>query len=749
MNKIYFAHSGNNPDKSDWQWLSNHLHNVADLAASNASYFKASQLAKIAGLLHDVGKYSEAFAQRLEGGKRVDHATAGAQIAIQQWENLGKIIAYVAAGHHAGLSNGVDLGNNRATLEERLNKDIPLLDKVWKQALALPEQLPLPLHKPAEKPFHGFQLAFLIRMIYSCLVDADFIDTEHFYKKLEGKSPNRGAYPSLQKLQIVLENYLTKLQEKAATHSPGEVNDLRRKVLEYARKQAQLEPGLFSLTVPTGGGKTLTSMAFALDHALVKHPDAMQLRRVIYVIPFTSIIEQNAKVFRDLFSELGEDIVLEHHSAFDDADFNWREETKDKLRLSMENWDAPVIVTTAVQFFESLFADKSSKCRKLHSISSSVIILDEAQMMPQKLLRPTMAAIDELARNYNCSIVLCTATQPALLHSDKFHNGFQNVREIAPDPVQLYQELDRVTVRHIGIQTDEELAERMASNTQILIIVNNRRHARALFELTDSNEKYYHLTTLMCAKHRKEILEEIRIKLKRREPCKVISTSLIEAGVDVDFPMVMRAESGLDSLAQAAGRCNREGKKTKEESELLIFSSPDWKAPPELEQAAACMRQVVRNHSGDLLAPEAIKAYFQELFYHNETQLDAKKILQAHRDHCQNLSFPFQNIARDYRIIESHLHPIIIPYDDEAEKWIEKLHHAEFVGCIADKLQQYLVQVPEQAFIALKTAKIIVTIQPEKFGDQFWKLINPSIYDAQAGLRWDDPNYMDIDTTVI
>ncbi|MCU7926130.1 MAG: CRISPR-associated helicase Cas3' [Candidatus Thiodiazotropha sp. (ex Dulcina madagascariensis)] len=744
MNKRYFAHSGNNPDKSDWQPLSEHLHHVADLAASSAKHFKASQLAQIAGLLHDAGKYSEAFAQRLEGGKRVDHATAGAKIAIQQWERLGKIIAYIVAGHHAGLANGVDLGDNRATLEERLKKDIPLLDEAWKQALVLPDQLPFPPHKPAEKSFHGFQLAFLIRMLYSCLVDADFIDTERFYRKLEGKTQNRSEHPPLQKLQVALDKHLTALQERTAAHSPSAVNDLRKKVLEYARKQAQSEPGLFSLTVPTGGGKTLTSMAFALDHAL-KH----QLRRVIYVIPFTSIIEQNAKVFRDLFGEFGNDIVLEHHSAFDDAGFDWREETKDKLRLAMENWDAPIVVTTAVQFFESLFADRSSKCRKLHNISGSVIILDEAQMMPQKLLRPTMAAIDELARNYNCSVVLCTATQPALLRSDEFHNGFQNVREIAPDPARLYRKLDRVTVRHIGIQTDEDLAERIAGNIQILIIVNNRRHARALFELTDGGDSHYHLTTLMCAKHRKMILEEIRIKLKSGEPCKVISTSLIEAGVDVDFPMVMRAEGGLDSVAQAAGRCNREGGRAKEDSELLIFITPDWKAPPELEQAAACMRQVVRNHSGDLLASEAIKAYFRDLFWRNDAQLDSKKILNVHRDHCQCLSFPFQNIARDYRIIESHLHPIIIPYDSEAEKWIERLHHAEFVGRIAGKLQQYLVQVPKQAFIVLKTAGVIVAIQPERFGDQFWKLNNQGIYDEAAGLNWENPTYIKAEATVI
>ncbi|MET0051627.1 MAG: CRISPR-associated helicase Cas3' [Candidatus Thiodiazotropha sp.] len=735
MDKIYYAHSGNDPAKSDWQLLSDHLTRVARLAGENASYFRSEQLATVCGLLHDLGKYSEAFAKRLEGGKRVDHATAGAKIAVEKWPRLGKLLAYVVAGHHAGLANGVDLGNGRASLEERLERAIPALDDVWKAEIRLPEQPIFPAFKPAENP--GFQTAFLVRMLYACLVDADYLDTERFYLGLEGKQQQRGEYPPLEALRERLDHHLTDLLAKNASCGPESVNGLRGRILRHARSQAQLEPGLFSLTVPTGGGKTLTSMAFALDHAI-----AHGQRRVIYVIPFTSIIEQNAGVFRNLFNELGEDIVLEHHSAFDDSGFDCRDETKDKLRLAMENWDTPVVVTTAVQFFESLFADRSSKCRKLHNVAGSAIILDEAQMLPQKLLRPTMAAIDELARNYRCSVVLCTATQPALQRSDEFHNGFDHVREIAPEPQRLYCQLDRVSVRHIGVQTDEQLTEKLNTNQQILVIVNNRRHARALYDYIGEGDGHFHLTTLMCAKHRKVKLEEIRRRLRDGESCKVVSTSLIEAGVDVDFPRVMRAESGLDSIAQAAGRCNREGKHDKSKSEVLIFSSPDWPAPPELEQQAASMRMVLRNHEGDLLAPDAIRAYFQDLFWRDPGRLDAKNLLPLHREHYERFSFPFQTIASEYRIIDSFMRPIIIPFDKEAEQGIERLHYSEFVGGLAKRLQPYLVQVPERVFLSLKSAGSIAEIGADRFGGQFWELIHLGLYDDDAGLSWEDPSHI-------
>lgn len=408
-------------------------------------------------------------------------------------------------------------------------------------------------------------------MLFSCLVDADFLDTEAFYDGSEGRSLLRDApVPTLAALREQLDGYLERF--KADTN----VNQIRAGILRHVRQQSEHAPGLFSLTVPTGGGKTLASLAFALDHA-IRHG----LRRVIFVIPFTSIVEQNAAVFRAALGPLGEAAVLEHHSAFaapkssrDEPD---RYQAQEKLKLAMENWDAPIVVTTAVQFFESLFAARPSQCRKLHNITGSVVILDEAQTLPLKLLRPAVAAIDELARNYRSSIVLCTATQPALNAPD-FKGGLADVRELAPEPPALFRRLDRVRVRHIGTLDDAALTALLREREQVLCIVNNRRHARAVYQSLADLPGARHLTTLMCAKHRSEVLAEIRGMLRRGEPCRLAATSLIEAGVDVSFPRVFRAEAGLDSVAQAAGRCNRNGEWAVEDSEVLIFAnaSDDW-----------------------------------------------------------------------------------------------------------------------------------------------------------------------------
>ena len=626
---IYFAHSGSQANKSDWQTLQDHLQVVASIAKHNARYFGAEELAYLVGLLHDLGKYTPEFQARLEGSpNKVDHATAGAKVAAEILpEPFYKLISYAIAGHHAGLANGINEGDGRSSLEARLKqtfgKELCRLDtEAWRKELSLPEvnQLLPKIQPHPDHANHGFQFAFLIRMIFSCLVDADFIDTDKFYKKLEAKPWLRGGYPELGDLKCVFDAYL---QDKSVNSKPTKVNQLRQDILTTARKRSHLPPGLFTLTVPTGGGKTFSSMAFALDHAL-----AHDMRRIIYVIPFTSIIEQNAKVFREAFGELGESSVLEHHSNFDDRHIK-NEDTQDKLKLAMENWDMPIVVTTAVQFFESLFADRPSRCRKLHNISGSVIILDEAQTLPLKFLKPVMAAIDELARNYGCSVVLCTATQPALCEPD-FNKGFENVREIAPNPAQLFEELSLVSVSHLGELDDEKLSERIQTNEQILTIVNNRRHAQSLFqELKEKKiEGVFHLTTLMCAAHRVQTLNGIRERLKNNQPCRVISTSLIEAGVDVDFPCVMRAEAGLDSIAQAAGRCNRERLKTKEDSHVWVFKSPDWNVPPELDGLAAGMRSVFRRGYDNLLGQEAIREYFSEVYWRKGDELDQKQLMK-------------------------------------------------------------------------------------------------------------------------
>ena len=739
---ICYAHSAENRPESDWQTLKNHAENVAALAAQFAEPFGAAEIARYTALLHDLGKYSEPFQNRLRGGKRVDHATAGAKEAIARWKITGKLMAFCIAGHHAGLANGSGEGHNRSTLKERLAADIPALNPVWQAEIPLPEKIPLPPLKSNPK-YPGFAQAFFTRMLYSCLVDADYLDTEAFYARLDGKTVARGGYPALGALQQAFNQHLQNVRADAKENSEGgqaELNRLRSDILDHAQQQAALPSGLFTLTVPTGGGKTYTSMAFALEHAR-QHGQ----RRIIYVIPFTSIIEQNAAAFRDAFGDLGEAAVLEHHSTFDDRKLQERD-PRDKLRHATENWDAPIVVTTAVQFFESLFADRSSRCRKLHNIANSVIILDEAQMLPLHLLRPVMAAIDELARNYRCTAVMCTATQPAISADNGFYGGFSDVREIAPDPARLYTALRRTTVRHIGNQSDAELLEHLTAQPQLLIIVNNRRHARSLYDSAKPLDGVYHLTTLMCAEHRSEVLKTIRARLKAGAPCRLIATSLIEAGVDVSFPRLMRAEAGADSIAQAAGRCNRENLRTADESEVLIFRPEEqWKAPPELATYAACMRETLRN-DGDLLAPEAMIAYFRRVY--DLSDLDKHHILEMLKN--AGSDFPFQTIAEKSRVIESnHMLPLLIPYDANAEAHINALEHADTIGGLLRQLQRYTVQVPEKALCILCKNRRVKIINKEKFGEQFYALIGTDLYDAQAGLNWDNPDYINADNLCI
>ncbi len=757
----YYAHSAQDElvnllPYEHWQTLQSHSVNVGEMAAEFARVFGAQEIACQTGKLHDLGKYSEAFNHRLHGGPSVDHATAGAKIAVERWGGvIGKLMAFCIAGHHAGLANGSGEGNNRHTLKDRLalqfGADIPALDNLWQQEIKLPETLSAPpLKADAHHPF--FSYAFFTRMLYSCLVDADYLDTEAFYSNLENKVAERSGYPDLNVLQHNFNQFINEFRRRIA-EAPEQteaekrnaaLNRLRSEILDHAVEQAAQPQGLFTLTVPTGGGKTFTSMSFALEHA--KRHD---MRRVIYVIPFTSIIEQNAAEFRKAFGELGEQAVLEHHSTFDDGKLQ-NEATKDKLRLASENWDAPIVVTTAVQFFESLFADRSSRCRKLHNIAGSVIILDEAQMLPLNLLLPIMQAIKELAQNYRCSVVMCTATQPAVQAENGFYRGFENVREIAPKPTALFDKLRRTTVQYIGTQTDVDLLTKLAEHPKMLVIVNNRRHARSLYDQAKHLDGTFHLTTLMCAKHRSQKLDEIRGRLKNGEPCRVIATSLIEAGVDVDFPLVMRAEAGLDSVAQAAGRCNREGKRPSENSFVWIFAPEDkWQAPPELATQAAVMRLTADSFSDDLLSTQAVAAYFAELYQLKGNELDNKKILKMHNDRGQSLDFPFQTIADKFRMIESHMQPLIIPFDGEAENLISSLHHADHIGGLLRKLQPYTVQIPEKALAALYKAGRIEPINEKNFGKQFYTLIGLDLYDDVAGLSWDNPYFLQEENSIL
>lgn len=736
--RIFYAHSTERPDRGDWQLLTDHLADVGQLAAHHARYFGGEDCARIAGQLHDVGKYTREFQNRLEGAlDKVDHATRGAVIANERYGSLGRLLAYGIAGHHVGLANGFQ-GGSRKSLKERLKKELPALDPIWETEVSLKSNPTPPPFSVAEKmPF--FQYSFFGRMLFSCLVDADYLDTEAFYAQADPRIAKlRGGYPDLEDLKGRLDQYL----EQFKSDTP--VNKVRSDILEHVRGATSEPTGMFSLNVPTGGGKTLSSLAFALDHA-IHHG----LRRVIFVIPFTSIVEQNATVFRRALGDTDSSIVLEHHSAFVDST-DQAPQAREKLRAAMENWDAPVIVTTAVQFFESLFADRPSRCRKLHNITGSVVILDEAQTLPLKLLRPCVAVMGELARNYSTSVVLCTATQPALSQEDGFKDGLVGVRELAPYPELLHQKLERVSVRHVGALTDEELVEELSARDQVLCIVNNRRHARSLYESMSSYPGARHLTTLMCAKHRSAALEEIRELLRNGESCRLVSTSLIEAGVDVDFPAVFRAETGLDSIAQAAGRCNREGLRDISESEVTVFSvGSDWGTPSELTQFAQAARAVFRQFPDTPLSLSAIRQYFGEVYWQKGPKhLDAHGLMGLIED-GQVEGIPYEVLANKFRMIESNMFPIIIPFDDTAKRALESLKYAEKCGGLARALQPYIVQVPERGYAELRKAGAIQSVKPEKFGEQFMELISPSLYDERFGLNWDNPFFIQAEKTVI
>lgn len=550
--------------ETDGTWrlhgLQDHLLAVSALAASFANPFNATAWAAGAGRWHDLGKFRAPFQRyiristglepqgaHLEGAPgRVTHSTAGALWAQQKSGAAGRVLAYLIAGHHAGLHDwtaGLEYrlsqDDARSELDESLSAD-PASDIL--------DQSDLPPDLRAT-PGGAEGFALWVRMLFSCLVDADFLDTEAFMDA--AKAGRRGDWPEISSLRARFEAQMLEL-DRNASHTP--VNALRREVRSHCLAAAVLPPGLFSLTVPTGGGKTLSSMAFALEHAR-RHGK----RRIVYVIPYTSIIEQTADIFRGLFG----DAVIEHHS---NAESDPEQETA-RSRLACENWDAPIVVTTSVQCFESLFAARPSRCRKLHNLVDSVIVLDEAQLLPPDFLQPILDVLNLLTRHYGVTVVLSTATQPALASRDYFDpqkkiRGLDQVREIIPDPDELYRRLKRVDVR---LPADwrtaiawEDLAGRLTAHESVLAIVNTRRHARELHRLMPAGT--LHLSALLCGAHRSAVIAGIKSRLAAGIPTRVISTQLVEAGVDLDFPVVYRALAGLDSIAQAAGRCNREGR---------------------------------------------------------------------------------------------------------------------------------------------------------------------------------------------
>lgn len=758
----YFAHSGSPHDKSDWQILKDHLLAVAALAAQRAKPFGLERPAYLAGLLHDLGKYSSKFQRRLAGEQiAIDHSTAGAAIVhglvgeTTEDQLMAQLVAYVILGHHAGLPNRIgDSGSYDDRIGAFLGDPSRMPDDVWKSELQIEgtRLFPSGFSPASDQQERPFQLAFMARMIFSCLVDADYRDTEAFYEKLDGAESDR-TWPALQKsLSVLTEEFDAHISSLGAHVSP--LNNLRAGILTHVRSKTLETPGLFTLTVPTGGGKTLASLGFALDHA-----KAHGHRRIIYAIPFTSIIDQTADVFRKLF---GDAYVLEHHSAIDDdktdkSEFDWR--SRDKLKLAMEDWAAPIVVTTNVQFFESLFAAKTSRARKLHNIAGSVIILDEAQTIPRKLLIPCLRVLHELARNYGCSIVLCTATQPAADEANLQGGLPLGGRELAPDPVHLSQELRRAAIVMAGSMSNGELVAALRHAPQALMIVNSRKHALDLYRAAKAAglDGLIHLTTRQCAAHRRAILEDVRMRLKGEAPCRVIATSLIEAGVDVDFPKVWRAEAGLDQIIQAAGRCNRENKRPRAESIVTVFKTPEYSTPPEIASLVGDMARVAIG-GVDLMSLDAIEQYFREVYWRIGPGLDGKKILGMFGSSTVRgkleTAFEFREAAREFRMIESRMEPVIVPINPQAVELVDQLRKPEVSsGALARKLQTYVVQVPQQQRALLIANGHVAFERPDLRGDQFAVLKTASLYKRgcgeDVGLLWEDAAYLRVEETII
>jgi len=703
---LYYAHSKKGEDKSNWQLLIDHLKNTADLAEKFGADAGVSELARVAALIHDLGKYSKAFQKRLEGASRkVDHATAGARIVLEFFnkteleKSLATMLAYCIAGHHTGLldyGSSIDVDGD-GTLLARLDSSKKKLEdfSAYKTEVDVASFILKP--RKVKTSNEAFSMAFMTRMIYSALVDADFQETETFMQ--QGEKP-RGGHASIEELCEMFNTAIQKFD-----NPQDEINKKRTETLKACKEKADLPQGFFTLTIPTGGGKTLASMAFALNHA-IKHG----LKRVIYVIPFTSIIEQNAAVFKDY---LGGDNVLEHHSNFDwkswsksDAESvdDATKDTLDKLKLASENWDIPIVVTTNVQFFESLFANKSSRCRKLHNIAKSVIIFDEAQMLPREYLDPCMLAVKELVTNYSASVVFCTATQPAL---DR-RLPKVNFTELAPDPQALFDFYKRVQITNIGKTPDLDLLEKVKAYPQALCIVNTRKHAKGLFEQLDG-EGSFHLSTLMCPTHRKAVLAEVRERLKTGQPCRVISTQVMEAGIDVDFPVGFRALAGLDSIIQAAGRVNREMKQ--DVGNMYVFNpeTPFIKRTPEfIKQGAAVAESTLRDFADQPDSKQAIEHYFNFLYnLQSPTAFDVKKIL-SHFDN--GIEFDFKKAADDFRMIDNNTVAVVIPYDDEAKRLLEQARYHPYPFSLARQLQMYTVNIYENEFKKLQSKGVIETI---------------------------------------
>lgn len=702
--KVFYAHSKEGEPPEKWQLLEDHLRNVAETAKGFAGKFGAGEWAYLAGLWHDLGKYAPDFQQMLRIENRIDmssnrktapinHSSTGAILATEIFQAAGRILAYPIAGHHAGLPDWECDETGNAALSHRI-KEVGLLESIK-------SIIPQEIHDqtfPKDRPRHGADPALWIRMIFSCLVDSDFLDTEAFMSS--EKTLLRGKFPALTELSPRFETFM---QEKTAQSADIPINHIRSEILKRCKDAAKNTTGIYSLTVPTGGGKTLSSMAFALQHATNHGKE-----RIIYVIPYTSIIEQTADQFRKIFGES----IIEHHSNLDAA-----EETEEvtSMRLACENWDASIIVTTSVQFFESLFASRPSRCRKLHNIVNSVVVLDEVQLLAPEFLKPILFCLRELNKSYGTTLLITTATLPAFSPQPSFgFEGLPQINEIIPDPYELHHKLKRVTVKTIGSLSEsvswEAVAEKLCQHSSVLCIVNRRDDCRMLWQLMPQGT--YHLSALMCGAHRSAKIAEIKKRLKDGLPTRVISTQLVEAGVDVDFPAVYRALCGIDSVAQAAGRCNREG--LLDQGHVFVFRPPSEPPIGHLRQAAGIGKRLLETVGEDPIAPERFTRFFEELYWLQGERLDAKEIMRdLAPDH--EFRFSFRSAASRFRLIDDRLQESVIVTYQDGERLIRELEKRKPDRFLLRKLQRYIVNLPRYLHERLQREGAIRQIHPGIF----------------------------------
>ena len=658
--------------------LKDHLAETSVLAREKAEIFGAGEIACILALCHDLGKYSDDFQDKLRGkNQKAYHAMYGADVFSQKYQTniLSKLLSIIIASHHTGL---MDFGNDYepfsflGKLKNTKHKDLP-----YQSEINLPDTINHNLRNfltpNSSNHILGFQVATYIRMLFSVLVDSDFTNTEEFCKNIKRKVEHDN----------ILDLY-EKLKARLPQNDGSKLNNIRAEILKNCIDKADSEKGLFTLTVPTGGGKTLSSLAFALKH-VQKH----NLRRVIYVIPYTTIIEQNAKIIKDI---LGEKNVLEHHSNIQNEDDN----DNFQYKWATENWDIPIVITTNVQFFESLFSHKTTQLRKIHNIINSVIIFDEAQMLPTNYLSPCMTIISELIKNYGCSAVLCSATQPTI-HKYVYKNLIST--EIAENIDHVFNELKRVEFVNLGKQSDEDIIDDiLCTNTSTLIVVNTRKHAFHLYQLLtqkfDKNNVFY-LSTLLIPLHRSNKINEIKNRLLNNELTIVVSTQLIEAGVDIDFPVVYKSLAGIDSIIQAGGRANREGKLIQGLVKIYESTSEYGKIPNSLRHFAELGREALFAYKENAFNLEGIKKYFELYYAHIEQDdlLDKNKILQQFQvNNGEFTDCNFKTAFENFKLIDDITKSIVIDCQSSNEI-ITKLRNNNYNKADLRKLQLFSINI--------------------------------------------------------